>query len=63
MMVSCYDPRLEIKLSANGTQEVPGLVEVLVHNIHVVWEKLKFGAKNRSVGSTKANELSSRSHM
>jgi len=27
-----------------------------------VWEKLKFGSRNRSVGATNANELSSRSH-
>ncbi|KAJ1262775.1 hypothetical protein BS78_09G135800 [Paspalum vaginatum] len=54
--------RLDIKQSADGTQEVPGLVDAPVYNIDGVWEKLKFGARNRSVGSTNANELSSRSH-
>jgi kinesin family protein C2/C3 len=54
--------RLDVKKSADGTQEVPGLVEAPVYNIDGVWEKLKFGARNRSVGSTNANELSSRSH-
>jgi kinesin family protein C2/C3 len=61
-MVSCCIPRLDVKKSADGTQEVPGLVEAPVYNIDGVWEKLKFGARNRSVGSTNANELSSRSH-
>ncbi|KAL6907636.1 hypothetical protein ACP4OV_002675 [Aristida adscensionis] len=54
--------RLDIKQSADGTQEVPGLVESPVYTIDGVWEKLKVGARNRSVGSTCANELSSRSH-
>uniref|UniRef100_A0A0A9CR45 Kinesin-like protein n=1 Tax=Arundo donax TaxID=35708 RepID=A0A0A9CR45_ARUDO len=54
--------RLDIKQSAEGTQEVPGLVEAPIYTIDGVWEKLKFGARNRSVGSTNANELSSRSH-
>ncbi|WVZ98429.1 hypothetical protein U9M48_043875 [Paspalum notatum var. saurae] len=54
--------RLDIKQSADGTQEIPGLVDAPVYNIDGVWEKLKFGARNRSVGSTNANELSSRSH-
>ncbi|CAL4893298.1 unnamed protein product [Urochloa decumbens] len=54
--------RLDIKQSADGTQEVPGLIEAPIYNIDGVWEKLKFGARNRSVGSTNANELSSRSH-
>ncbi|CAD6333888.1 unnamed protein product [Miscanthus lutarioriparius] len=54
--------RLDIKQDADGTQEVHGLVEAPVYNIDGVWEKLKFGAQNRSVGSTNANELSSRSH-
>ncbi|KAG2619472.1 hypothetical protein PVAP13_3NG076600 [Panicum virgatum] len=54
--------RLDVKQSADGTQEVPGLIEAPVYNIDGVWEKLKFGARNRSVGSTNANELSSRSH-
>ncbi|KAL6610176.1 hypothetical protein ACP70R_040145 [Stipagrostis hirtigluma subsp. patula] len=54
--------RLDIKQSSDGTQEVPGLVEAPIYTIDGVWEKLKAGARNRSVGSTSANELSSRSH-
>ncbi|KAL6894004.1 hypothetical protein ACP4OV_008102 [Aristida adscensionis] len=54
--------RLDIKQSADGTQEVPGLVESPVYTIDDVWGKLKVGARNRSVASTCANELSSRSH-
>ncbi|KAI3975783.1 hypothetical protein MKX01_023209, partial [Papaver californicum] len=54
--------KLEIKQSAEGTQEVPGLVEASVHNTGEVWEQLKTGSRNRAVGSTNCNELSSRSH-
>ncbi|XP_072961067.1 kinesin-like protein KIN-14J [Typha angustifolia] len=54
--------KLEIKQAADGAQEVPGLVEAQVCNIEEVWKMLKTGARNRSVGSTNANELSSRSH-
>lgn len=54
--------RLDIKQSADGAQEVPGLVEAPIYTIDGVWDKLKAGAKNRSVGSTSVNELSSRSH-
>ncbi|CAN4111141.1 unnamed protein product [Withania somnifera] len=54
--------KLEIKQSAEGTQEVPGLVEARVHSTDEVWELLKSGSRARSVGSTSANELSSRSH-
>lgn len=54
--------KLEIKQSAEGTQEVPGLVETHVHSTDEVWELLKSGCRARSVGSTNANELSSRSH-
>ncbi|KAJ4772659.1 Kinesin-like protein [Rhynchospora pubera] len=54
--------KLEIKQSSDGTHEVPGLVESDVHTIDEVWEILRTGGKNRSVGSTSANELSSRSH-
>ncbi|XP_051144297.1 kinesin-like protein KIN-14S isoform X2 [Andrographis paniculata] len=56
------EKRLEIKQSAEGTQEVPGLVEARVHNTEEVWRLLKSGSQARSVGSTTANELSSRSH-
>ncbi|KAK4273469.1 hypothetical protein QN277_021861 [Acacia crassicarpa] len=54
--------KLEIKQAADGTQEVPGLVEASVYGIEDVWEMLKSGNSTRSVGSTNANELSSRSH-
>ncbi|KAM0040497.1 putative minus-end-directed kinesin ATPase [Helianthus debilis subsp. tardiflorus] len=54
--------KLEIKQSAEGTQEVPGLSQVRVHKAEEVWELLKSGSRVRSVGSTNANELSSRSH-
>ncbi|KAJ6852385.1 kinesin-like protein KIN-14J isoform X3 [Iris pallida] len=54
--------KLEIKQVADGTQDVPGLVEAQTCSIGEVWEMLKTGGKNRSVGSTSANELSSRSH-
>ncbi|CAN4108737.1 unnamed protein product [Withania somnifera] len=54
--------KLEIKQSSEGTQEVPGLVEARVYGIDEVWELLKSGSRARSVGSTSANELSSRSH-
>ncbi|MQL73800.1 hypothetical protein Taro_006157, partial [Colocasia esculenta] len=54
--------RLEVKQAAEGTQDVPGLVEAEAYSIDGVWELLKTGARNRSVGSTNANELSSRSH-
>ncbi|XP_061338036.1 kinesin-like protein KIN-14S [Gastrolobium bilobum] len=54
--------KLEIKQTAEGTQEVPGLVEARVYGTEDVWEMLKTGNRVRSVGSTCANELSSRSH-
>lgn len=54
--------RLEIKQSAEGTQEVPGLVEAQVFGTDEVWGLLELGSRERSVGSTNANELSSRSH-
>ncbi|CAL0320978.1 unnamed protein product [Lupinus luteus] len=54
--------RLEIKQAADGTQEVPGLVEAPVNGTEDVWEILKIGNGVRSVGSTCSNELSSRSH-
>ncbi|KAK7391996.1 hypothetical protein VNO78_20422 [Psophocarpus tetragonolobus] len=54
--------KLEIKQAAEGTQEVPGLVEARVYGTNDVWEMLKTGNRVRSVGSTCANELSSRSH-
>ncbi|XP_056850968.1 kinesin-like protein KIN-14S, partial [Raphanus sativus] len=54
--------KLEVKQSAEGTQEVPGLVEAQVFNTDEVWDLLKRGYSVRSVGSTAANEQSSRSH-
>ncbi|CAE6123972.1 unnamed protein product [Arabidopsis arenosa] len=54
--------KLEVKQSAEGTQEVPGLVEAQVYNTNGVWDLLKKGYAVRSVGSTAANEQSSRSH-
>ncbi|KAL0005919.1 hypothetical protein SO802_013480 [Lithocarpus litseifolius] len=54
--------KLEIKQAAEGTQEVPGLVEAHVYSTEDVWELMKTGSRARSVGSTNANELSSRSH-
>ncbi|XP_062084738.1 kinesin-like protein KIN-14S [Humulus lupulus] len=54
--------KLEIKQSAEGTQEVPGLLESRVFGTEDVWELLKSGSRVRSVGSTSANEMSSRSH-
>ncbi|XP_028770902.1 kinesin-like protein KIN-14S isoform X2 [Neltuma alba] len=54
--------KLEIKQAADGTQEVPGLVEARAYGIEDVWQMLNSGNRTRSVGSTNANELSSRSH-
>ncbi|KAL9318499.1 hypothetical protein ACSQ67_015016 [Phaseolus vulgaris] len=54
--------KLEIKQAAEGTQDVPGLIEARVYGTEDVWEMLKTGNLVRSVGSTCANELSSRSH-
>ncbi|KAL1546037.1 kinesin-like protein KIN-14S [Salvia divinorum] len=54
--------KLDIKQSAEGTQEVPGLVEARVYDTEGVWSLLKSGSQVRSVGSTNANEFSSRSH-
>nr|VDD26852.1 unnamed protein product [Brassica oleracea] len=60
---SSHPPKkLEVKQSAEGTQEVPGLVEAQVFNTDEVWELLKRGYCVRSVGSTAVNEQSSRSH-
>ncbi|KAG6514191.1 hypothetical protein ZIOFF_024534 [Zingiber officinale] len=54
--------RLDIKQASDGTQDVPGLLEPQVGSIDDVWEILTNGGRTRSVGSTNANELSSRSH-
>ncbi|KAK6936731.1 LOW QUALITY PROTEIN: Kinesin motor domain, partial [Dillenia turbinata] len=54
--------QLEIKQAAEGTQEVPGLVEARVYGTEEVWALLESGSRARSVGATSANEISSRSH-
>lgn len=41
---------------------MPGLVEARVTNMNEAWEVLQTGSKARVVGSTNANEHSSRSH-
>ncbi|CAH1452662.1 unnamed protein product [Lactuca virosa] len=53
---------MEVGNKSEGTEEVPGLSEVLVYKTYEVWELLKSGSRVRSVGSTNANELSSQSH-
>lgn len=45
-----------------GVNHVPGLVEAKVNNMDEVWEVLQTGTNARAVGSTNANEHSSRSH-
>ncbi|XP_021886817.1 kinesin-like protein KIN-14Q isoform X2 [Carica papaya] len=54
--------RLEIRQLGEGIHHVPGLVEAQVSNMSEVWEVLQTGSKARAVGSTNANEHSSRSH-
>ncbi|XP_010062717.2 kinesin-like protein KIN-14Q [Eucalyptus grandis] len=54
--------RLEIRQVSEGMHHVPGLVEAHVSNTHEVWEVLQTGSNARAVGSTNANEHSSRSH-
>ncbi|XP_050143242.1 kinesin-like protein KIN-14S isoform X1 [Malus sylvestris] len=54
--------KLEIKQCAEGTLDVPGLVQERVYGFEEMWELLKSGSQARSVGSTSANEQSSRSH-
>ncbi|XP_072958003.1 kinesin-like protein KIN-14R [Typha angustifolia] len=54
--------RLEVRQVAEGVHHVPGLVEAHVSNMNEVWEVLQTGSKARVVGSTNANEHSSRSH-
>ncbi|KAJ6876798.1 hypothetical protein NC651_029722 [Populus alba x Populus x berolinensis] len=64
-MLEVYNEKIKdllIKQTAEGTQEGPGLVEAQVNGTEDVWELLKSGSRARSVGSTSANELSSRSH-
>ncbi|KAK9093348.1 hypothetical protein Syun_028259 [Stephania yunnanensis] len=54
--------RLEIRQVAEGTHHVPGLVEARVSSMSEAWEVLQTGSNARAVGSTNANEHSSRSH-
>ncbi|XVF79477.1 hypothetical protein PTKIN_Ptkin14bG0225700 [Pterospermum kingtungense] len=54
--------RLEIRQVGEGMHHVPGLVEAHVINMNEVWEVLQTGSNARAVGSTNANEHSSRSH-
>ncbi|KAM0880082.1 hypothetical protein ACQ4PT_033826 [Festuca glaucescens] len=54
--------RLEVRQVAEGIHHVPGLVEARVTNMDEAWDVLKTGSKARVVGSTNANEHSSRSH-
>ncbi|XP_017697414.2 kinesin-like protein KIN-14R isoform X2 [Phoenix dactylifera] len=54
--------RLEVRQVAEGVHHVPGMVEAHVSNMDEVWEVLQTGSKARAVGSTNANEHSSRSH-
>ncbi|PIN12782.1 Kinesin (KAR3 subfamily) [Handroanthus impetiginosus] len=54
--------RLEVKQVGEGGHHVPGLVEAHVNNVNEVWEVLRTGSNGRAVGSTNANEHSSRSH-
>ena len=42
---------MEIKQTAEGTLEVPGLVEARVYGTDDVWELLKSGSRVRSVDS------------
>ncbi|XP_022865440.1 kinesin-like protein KIN-14Q, partial [Olea europaea var. sylvestris] len=53
---------LEIKQVVEGGHHVPGIVEARVTNVNEVWEVLRTGSNGRAVGSTNANEHSSRSH-
>lgn len=59
---NCHKCRLEIKQVGEGGHHVPGLVEARVKNVSEVWEVLRTGSNGRAVGSTNANEHSSRSH-
>ncbi|KAK8706429.1 hypothetical protein V6N13_049996 [Hibiscus sabdariffa] len=54
--------RLEVRQVGEGVHHVPGLIEAHVNNMNEVWEVLQTGSNARAVGSTNANEHSSRSH-
>lgn len=53
---------LVIRENKKGTTFVEGLKEVAVRSLDQLMEVFKFGEKNKSVGSTKMNDRSSRSH-
>ncbi|XP_050218929.1 kinesin-like protein KIN-14Q [Mercurialis annua] len=54
--------RLEIRQVGEGFHHVLGLVEAQVNSLREAWEVLQTGSNARAVGSTNANEHSSRSH-
>lgn len=54
--------KLEIKQAAEGGHHVPGIVEARVTSMAEVWSVLQAGSNSRTVGSTRANDHSSRSH-
>jgi hypothetical protein len=54
--------RLEVKQMPEGGHHVPGLVEAKVQCMEEVWEVLQTGSSARTIGSTRSNDLSSRSH-
>ncbi|KAH7436395.1 hypothetical protein KP509_05G018100 [Ceratopteris richardii] len=54
--------KLEIKQVTEGVHHVPGLTEATVQCIEEVWDVLQTGSRARAIGSTNANEHSSRSH-
>jgi kinesin family protein C2/C3 len=54
---------LDIRLSAENTVEVPGLVKESVSTVTEVLNVLDRGNSNRATASTNLNEHSSRSHM
>lgn len=54
---------LDIRLSAENTVEVPGLVKESVSTVNEVLNVLDRGNSNRATASTNLNEHSSRSHM
>ncbi|KAI8552295.1 hypothetical protein RHMOL_Rhmol06G0255500 [Rhododendron molle] len=53
---------LEVRQVGDAIHHVPGLIEAHVNNMSEVWEVLQTGSNARAVGSTNANEHSSRSH-
>ncbi|CAK9228190.1 unnamed protein product [Sphagnum troendelagicum] len=54
--------KLEVKQMPEGGHHVPGLVEAKVQSMEEVWEVLQTGSSARTIGSTRSNDLSSRSH-